>query len=249
MTGEREVSLTTISIYLRALRAVFNTAIAEKTIPAEIYPFGKRKYAIPSPKGVKKALSKEQLKTLFETIPTTPEQAKAKAFWFFSYSCNGMNFKDMANLKYKDIDGGTLIFQRAKTIRTNTSQAPVKVYLTDFALQVIQKYGNPKREPGNHVFPIYEGAATAGERHTKLQNFIRYVNQHFLKLAHNAGIKEKVSTYWARHSFATNAIRSGASMEFVSEALSHSNLNTTRNYFAGFSDDSKKEFAEKLMNF
>ena len=142
-----------------------------------------------------------------------------------------------------------MTFQRAKTIRTNNSQAPVKVYLTELAIQVIEKYGNPEREPGNHVFPIYEGAATAGEKHIKLQNFVRYINQHFLKLAKAAGIDEKVSTYWARHSFATNAIRSGASMEFVSEALSHSNLTTTRNYFAGFEDERKKELAEKLMNF
>ena len=50
-------------------------------------------------------------------------------------------------------------------------------------------------------------------------------------------------------STAVNAIRKGASMEFISEALNHSNLKTTKNYFAGFEDDKKKEFADSLMDF
>ena len=48
---------------------------------------------------------------------------------------------------------------------------------------------------------------------------------------------------------ATQAIRSGASMEFVGEALGHSNIKTTQGYFAGFQDDNKKDFMEKLMQF
>jgi integrase/recombinase XerD len=83
----------------------------------------------------------------------------------------------------------------------------------------------------------------------QLSNFIRLVNQHFKNFALSLGIDENVSTYWARHSFATNAIRSGASMEFVSEALSHSSLNTTKNYFAGFESEAKKEFSKKMMEF
>jgi site-specific recombinase XerD len=74
------------------------------------------------------------------------------------------------------------------------------------------------------------------------------VNQHILKFAKDNGIEEKLSTYWARHSFATNAIIAGASMEFVSEALQHSSINTTRGYFAGFENDKKKEISTKLMD-
>src|SRR5690606_17208599 len=78
-------SKTTVGMYLRPLRAIFNTAISNNTIKADLYPFGKRKYTIPTPKGVKKALPKEDLKTLFNGTPKTPEQQKAKDFWFFSY--------------------------------------------------------------------------------------------------------------------------------------------------------------------
>lgn len=242
-------SQTTVGMYLRPLRAIFNTAISDKTIKVDQYPFGNKKYTIPTPKGSKKALSKEQLKLLYETEPITLEQQKAKSFWFFSYACNGMNFKDIANLQYKDISGDTLSFRRAKTSNTNKNQAPVIAYLNEFTLSVIEKYGNERTSLETFIFPIVNQALTPEEQHVQLKNFIRYVNQHFEKFAESIGINEKVSTYWARHTFATNAIRNGASLEFVSEALSHSNLKTTIGYFAGFEDEKKREISKKMMQF
>lgn len=242
-------SQTTVGIYLRPLRAIFNTAIADGTIQQDSYPFGKRKYTIPTPQGRKKALSKEQLKALFEAVPLTPEQQKAKDFWFFSYACNGMNFKDIANLRYKDISGDTLTFRRAKTANTNKHQAPVIVYLNDFTNSVIKKYGNSEINPETLIFTIIKSKSKIEEQHTQLKNFIRYVNQHIKKFAKSIGIPEEISSYWARHSFATTAIRNGASLEFVSEALSHSNLKTTIGYFAGFEDEKKREIANKMMDF
>lgn len=249
MVDVKKRSRTTVGIYLRPLRAIFNTVIAQKIVNSEHYPFGKRKYTIPSPKSTKKALSKEQLKILFETEPRTQDQKKAKAFWFFSYSCNGMNFKDIAYLQYKNIDGNTLQFRRAKTSNTNSSQAPVIVYLNEFTQSVIDIYGNIIKTPDQYIFSIIDHESVPEERHRQLKNFIRYINQHFGSFAKELGIEEHVSSYWARHSFATQAIRNGASMEYVSEALSHSNLTTTRNYFAGFEDDKKREISNRILQF
>ncbi len=249
MVEKKALSKATVGIYLRPLRAVFNTAIADKTISQDLYPFGKRKYTIPAPKGVKKALSKEELKLLWESQPTTPEQIEAKDFFFFSYSCNGMNVRDIANLKYENISGDVLRFSRVKTSSTNVNQPIVTVYLNDFTQAVINKYGKQLPKPTDHVFNIIDSTDSSKEIRRKVQNFVRYVNQHFAKFAKSAGVDENVSTYSARHSFATNAIRSGASMEYVSEALSHSNLNTTRSYFAGFEDEEKKKIAKRLMEF
>ncbi len=242
-------SKTTVGMYLRPLRAIFNTAISNNTIKADVYPFGKRKYTIPTPKGIKKALTKEDLKTLFNGIPKTPEQEKAKMFWFFSYSCNGMNFKDIANLQYKDISGDVMTFRRAKTKNTNKNQAPVIVYLNDFTLSVIDKYGNKNKSPESYIFSIIDYTSTPEKQLNQLKNFIRAVNQNFLKYAKSLDINYKISTYWARHTFATTAIRNGASLEYVSEALSHSNLKTTIGYFAGFEDEKKREISKGLMNF
>jgi integrase len=243
-------SRTTVSMYLRALRTVFNTAIEQKEIEADIYPFGVKKYQLPAVQKVKKALNKEEIKQLFEAEPNTPEQQRAKDFWFFSYCCNGMNIKDIALLRYKNLQGQTIVFYRAKTLNTSKAKLKeVKVYLTDFPKEIIQKYGNTDKAPNNLIFPIINDDYKADEKQKAIKNFTKFINQNLKKLAINNGITGEISTYWARHSFATNAIRSGASMEFVSEALSHNDLKTTQGYFSGFEDEDKKELMEKLMKF
>lgn len=246
---KNEKSSTTIGYYLRPLRAIFNTAIESKAISIDIYPFGKRKYSIPNPKGVKKALTKEQLKVLYESEPKTKEQAKAKAFWFFSYLNNGMNMKDILYLKYKNIQNDMIVFHRAKTIRTNKDQKPISAPLHDFSINVIQEYGNENKSPESLIFPIINVLDEPTTQLRQKDNFIRFINQHMLKFAKECGIEENISTYWARHSFATVVVRSGGGLEIVSEALGHSNLNTTKNYFAGFEDEKKKEIAKRLLDF
>lgn len=250
MTGEKKLSLTTVGIYLRPLRAIFNTAIAEGDIEREVYPFGKRKYQIPSPKSVKKALNMQQIRKLFYAKAHNAEQEKAKAFWFFSFACNGMNIKDIALLRYENIDGNRLSFYRAKTRNTTKSDLKlVEAYLTKKPKAVIKKYGNKNTGPKQFVFPILSESQTDLEQFWAIKNFTKFINQHVKNLAESVGITVDISSYWARHSFATNAVRMGKSMEFVSEALSHGDVNTTKAYFAGFEDDDKKDFMEKLMNF
>lgn len=250
MTSKKGRSINTVSIYLRALKTVFNKAIDERDIDKDLLPFGKRRYQIPSSTNVKKALSKDQLTDLFRSEPANHQQEKARDFWFFSYACNGMNIKDIALLKYKDIEEDRIRFYRSKTL--NTSKANLKaitVYLNDFTLSIINKYGREDKSPESLVFDILEEGQTPHQQRTKIKVFTRFINQHIKKLAKANGLPEKISTYWARHSFATNAIRKGASMEFMQESLGHKNLKTTQNYFAGFDNETRKEFAQSLMNF
>ncbi len=241
-------SQTTVAFYLRNLRAVFNNAIADKVVSPDRYPFGRRKYSIPSSKSTKKALSKEQLKKLWKAKPLTPDQQKAKDFWFFSYYCNGMNPADILSLKYKNLTEETLSFFRAKTAHTNREQTPVLVYMNDFTKKVIKHYGVTPATPETYIFPVIDQNASPETQLKQRLNFIRFVNQHFSKFAKAEGINH-VSTYYARHSFATAAIRGGASMEAVSEALAHSNLKTTKTYFAGFDNEAKKQMASRLLKF
>jgi len=250
MVEEKQRTLTTVGIYLRPLRSMFNIAIAEKEISPDTYPFGKRKYQIPATQKVKKALPKDQLRVLFHSKPKTAEQQKAKDFWFFSYSCNGMNIKDIALLRNSDIQGESLSFYRAKTLKTSKANLkPITVALTDFSQKIIKRYGIKNATPNDFVFDILNSNDSEELRRNKIQRFTRYINQHIKKLAKAEGITEDISTYFARHSFSTNAIRSGASMEFVSEALGHSNLNTTQRYFAGFEEKDKRAMMESLMDF
>ncbi|WP_026449918.1 tyrosine-type recombinase/integrase [Aequorivita capsosiphonis] len=246
---DEEKSLTTVGIYSRTLRTVFNDAIEDKTVSKELYPFGKRKYQIPTPKKVKKALTPQQLKTLFTGTPKTPEQIQAKAFWFFSYLCNGMNFKDLLHLKCKDFDGEKIEFIRAKTAKSVKDLSPITVYPDPYAIDILYQYGNPNGSPNDYIFNILSRTETAEQQYRKVKNFIRLNNQHFLKYAKDNGIIEKVSSYWARHSFTTMAIRKGASMEQVGEAVGHTNTKTTQGYFAGFEDETKKQIGSNLLDF
>ena len=247
---ENGKSTTTISMYLRAFRAIFNTAIENGDISDKIYPFGKEKakYKIAKVRKVKKALKQSELKKLFESTGS-PEQIRAKDFFFFSYNCSGMNFKDIANLTYSQIDGNRLKFFRKKTENTAAELTEISVFLTPFAHDVIKKYGNADKTASNYIFNIINKEMTAEQKQVAIKNFTRSVNQGLKKLAKKLEIDENISTYYARHSFSTNAIRSGASMELVSEQLGHSNLKTTQNYFSGFEDDSIEDITKKLMNF
>lgn len=250
MTVLRKKSTTTVSMYLRALKTIFNKAIDAKVIDQEFYPFGIKKYEIPGSTNVKKSFDSDQLSILFNAKPKNPEQEKAKDFWFFSFVCNGMNIKDIIHLKWKDITDEQIVFIREKTKSTKKANIkPIQVPLSDFAVMFIKKYGNEDQRKSSFVFPILDESMTEEERHKRKQNFIRYINQHLKQLAKANGLTEDISTYWARHSFATTAVRKSASMEFVSEALGHSDLKTTKNYFAGFEDKTKREILEDITDF
>lgn len=252
MTNEEDKSLTTVSFYLRALRTIFNEAINENDIKQELYPFGKgnNKYQIPSTSNRKKALSSSQLSILFKAIPITNEQEIAKDYWFFSYACNGMNIKDILLLRYENLKDDSLLYHRSKTINTKKGNLKeIKVFLNEYSKNIIEKYGNSKKFDKEFIFPIISVTDDVAEQQRKIKNFTSFINLHFNKLAKNEGFEFKISTYWARHSFATVSIQKGASMEFISEALNHSNLNVTKNYFAGFEDETKKDFASTLMDF
>ena len=87
------------------------------------------------------------------------------------------------------------------------------------------------------------------DKYKQSNNFTRFLNQHLKKLAKGNGLPEEISVYWARHSFTTQSIRSGASLEQISQALNHKNLSTTKGYFAGFEDDAMRALTDNLMNF
>lgn len=249
MVEKKKRSPTTVGVYLRALRALFNQAIEKKELTVEQYPFGKRKFQIPATKNVKKALSKEQLKKLYEAEPGNKQQKKARDFWFFSYACNGMNIKDIALIKFSDIVDDRITFYRAKTqFSTKGNLKPITVYINDFSKAVLDEYTVNKKKKEDYVFGIVDCEMSPEEQRVQIQNFTRSINQHMKRLC-EANELPVVSTYWARHSFATNAIRSGATMEFIQESLGHKDLATTQNYFAGFDSDTKKEFAKTIMNF
>lgn len=247
-------SISTVGIYLRPLRSVINHAIANDVLSKEFnYPFGsksKRKYSIPTSKNTKKSLDKADLKLLFEykAIPGTTEE-RALDFWKFSYLANGMNMKDIANLKYKDIDGEYLRFVRAKTRNTNQIVTQITVHLSEEIQVIIKKWGVTSKEPSSYIFPILKEGSSIEKQRADIQQFTKIVNKYMKQICGNLEIKKPCTTYSARHSFSTIMKRSGASIQYISESLGHSSINTTKSYLASFEDETKKEMAKALTDF
>lgn len=248
--GEREGTYSTVGINLRPLRTLFNMAREEGDIPADHYPFGKRKYQIPAAVNNKRPLEGHELRKLL-LAKADPFEEKARDFWFFSYLCNGINMKDIAEMKFGvNLLNDQIVFIREKTKRTNkTNLKPIVVPLVEHSKIIINKYKNSDTRKGAYVFPILEAGMNAVEKQKAVQNFTRFVNQHIKKLAEKAELGKNISTYWARHTFANTLLNNGASPALISESIGHSNVKTTANYLSGFAGEKKKMFANTLMDF
>jgi len=244
-------SLTTVVIYLHALRTLVNEAKQLKIITEEQYPFGKRKYQIPSGRNVKKALSLEDVEKIYNHKPPRGSfEEKAKDIWLFSYLMSGLNIKDIARLKYKNIEGDKLILIRSKTERTSRhNQKPIVAILIEETKKIIEKWGINPIHPDSYIFPILQKNITPQREYELIKQFTKNVNKWMRRIASNIGIEKDVTTYTARHSFSTISKWKGISTEYISEALGHSDLKTTENYLDSFEDHVKKEYAESLLAF
>ena len=244
-------SITTVGIYLRTLRRLFNVGINDGIILKELYPFGKNKYEIPTGNNIKKSLTLNEIALIYyyKAEPRSIKQM-AKDFWLFIYLCNGINVKDLCLLQYANIQKGDILeFNRAKTVLTKRKVEPIRVILSDDLKAIIKKYGNVKHNSNTYIFKVLKKGLAPVKQRTLIQEFTRIINKHIRIIVEELGIKKDVTTYVARHSFATILKRSGASTEFIGEALGHSNVKTTQNYLAGFEDDYKKETAKALTAF
>lgn len=249
---EQGRSLTTIGMYLRALRTLMNDAILSGKIPKEKYPFGKKPlYQIPTGQNIKKALSRSELKQIFEYEPATQSEARARDFWIFIYLCNGINPKDVAELKFKDLDRSIqkITFRRAKTKRTSRDSKPAEIYLQKEAVEILERYATKPEHQEAYIFPILTPGDSAQRQDEDVYNFVKSINKPMRIIRAKLGIEKKITTYTARHSFATMLKRSGAPTEFISEALRHQDLKTTEKYLDSFEDTTKRKFGNALLDF
>jgi len=240
-------AISTVGIYLRQVRAIFNFAIKKKFMSREKYPF--EEFVVPAAQKSKRALNNEAIKALIEFKSDIPEEQKAIDFWTFSYLGNGMNFNDIAKLRFSNISGESLKYYRSKT--RNTSRGDLKeinIHLLPRMKEVIQKWGIPEGSADNFIFPILNDTMQEKELHNAIAQFIKLTNKYLKRVTEEMGWKEPITTYYARHSYATRLKRAGVPIAFISEALGHGNITTTENYLSSFTDEEVKRNANLLLD-
>lgn len=241
-------SKTTVGIYLRSLRTIYNRA----TIDKALYPFGegKNKYSIPTGRNIKKALTLEDIaKIFYHEVEAGSTKAMAKDYWIFIYLCNGLNVKDLCLLKHKNIEGDVLKYERAKTKRSKKDSDLITVSLKPEAKAVISNWGQHSINGETYIFPHLQKGMTAERERKIYQQLTKTINKYMKIIAKELELNKDVTTYFARHSFATILKNSGASMEFISEALGHSDMKTTKSYLAGFEQETIHKTTDALTAF
>ena len=213
--GNRE---TTISLLFRTLRSAYNKAIKAKCARKSDYPFDDYKINKFDTTTQKRAIAKtDVLKFTTEVQPIGKQQYMelSKDIFVFSYLCGGINFTDIANLTNENIQNGRLHYIRQKT------KKPIKIGIPQEAMQIIEKYS---KESKGYLFPILDSKIhkTALQKQNRIHKILGKVNKNLKLLAAQLGVEANLTTYVARHSFASVLKKSGVNIALISEALGHS---------------------------
>lgn len=240
-------SYTTISMQMRVIRTLMNQAKRDGIIKETQYPFGKDKYEIKEGANIKKALTIEQIGQIFHYTDENETTERYRDLWIFSYLCNGINVADLVKLKFRDIKDGEICFVRQKTETTSKNRREIRALLTPKLQNIIDRWGN-KPISTNYIFPYLNGKEDAEKRQRITKDLTKRINLRMKKVGEQLNIGN-ITTYTARHSFATVLKRFGAPISSIGESLGHRDLKTTESYLASFEKDERIKNAEFLTNF
>lgn len=241
-------AFTTTGMYCRAIRCVINEAKKAGIINENQYPFGNGKFDIPTGQGRKLALNLQQIKAIVDFYDGNEATERYRDLWFFSYLCNGINFADLLKLKYSNIRNGEICFMRAKTVRTSRVKKEICAVLTPEMNAIITKWGNKPQKQSKYIFPYLNGKESVFQEKRIVKDVTKRCNKRLKLIGKELNI-EGLSTYTARHSYATVLKRSGANIAYISESLGHNDLKTTENYLASFEHEERAKNASLLTNF
>jgi len=243
------INETSLSIYLRGLRALFNHAIKSGDVPRGVYPFAskdKEGYQIPTGEGTKIALTVEQMNR-FASLELTGSKERCRDMFLLSFHLAGINFKDMLQLKWKNIKGGEVHFIRDKTRRTTRVQKSIHVPYTDPARRLVERWGNADKSPDAYVIPHLTAGLSPEKLRDSVKSFTHQVNVQLKKIGKELEI-EGLSSMVARHTFSTIVKNSGAPIAFISEVLGHKSIKTTEGYLKSFETEQKRKHFKVISN-
>ena len=228
----RDVSMNTISFYMRNLRAVYNRAV-EKGLTPQNNPF--RHVYTGVDKTIKRAIPIKTIKELKEfDLSLKPSLDFARDMFMFSFYTRGMSFIDMAYLKKSDLQNGILTYRRRKTGQL------LSIKWEKCMEDILSKY--PKYQT-DYLLPIIK--ETVNERR-QYDNALHLVNYHLKDLSSILKLQRPLTMYVARHSWASAAKARNIPLPVISEGMGHDSEATTQIYLASL-ETSVVDKANKII--
>ena len=230
----------TIGIRFRTFRRIYNLAIEQKIVKQEYYPFREFRVSRLHQETAKRAVRKVDV----INILNYPEEGKghymelAIDLFKFSYFMGGINFVDMAYLTWKNISEGRLIYYRKKTGKL------INLPVQEDAKLLLDKYSKAGEQ---YIFPIFSSFhKTEQQRLNRLHKVITKVNACLKTIGKELNLPITLTTYVARHSYATVLKRAGVSTSIISESLGHSSEKVTQIYLDSFENSQIDKAMENL---
>lgn len=217
-TKKKGLSDVSVIDYMTDMRTLFNAAMLEYNdedkdeIRIIHYPF--RKYKLKKAPATEKrnisAMQMQCIRNASEDSLILKRTIFARDVFMLSFFLVGMNFADMYEAdKYEN---GRLSYERKKTKGRRQDRAFISIKVEPEAAEIIEKY---RDKTGQRVFDFYH-------RYSTSHIFSSNVNKGLKKVAEACKIDEPLSTYYARHSWATIARnKCGVSKDDVDLALNH----------------------------
>lgn len=216
--SETSPSRNARNVHFRNIRAVFNEAIDDGVTKA--YPF--RRFKIRPVATMKRSFSVEQLRELFNA-PTDEHTEKALDIFKLIFLLIGINIIDLCKLR--SINNGRVEFYRSKTNRLYSIKVEPE------AMEIINKYKGTE-----HLIDILD----QHKNHRSYTGILNKTLKEIGTLANDESSKPifpQLTTYWARHSWATIAASLEIPKETIAAALGHGG-NTVTDIYIDF--DRKK---------
>lgn len=203
---KRELSSTTVRIYLTLIKVILNYAIKMDYIHYKVHPFAA--CILPSSRIRNLDLTVEELKSLRDVSLKEQNLLIVRDLFMLTYYLGGINLKDLLDYHFEE-NNLILSYIRHKTYRTKHGENEIVFSIQPEAQQIISKYRTDK---GFLKFGPYES-------YNKVYSLIyRYLT----RIAREAGITSSISYYSARKSFAQHGYNIGIQIETIEYCIGHS---------------------------
>ena len=240
----RGCSWNTVSTYLRTFRAVYNRAVDCRG--AVYVPHLFRSVYTGTRADRKRALDTEDMQKVFTKLPqssvVTSDMRRTQELFVLMFLLRGLPFVDLAYLRKSDLHDNVITYRRRKTGR------PLSVTLTREAMVLLKRYMN-RDSSSPYLFSLLESREGTKEAYREYQLALRSFNQQLLLLGQLLGLGDRLSSYTARHTWATTAYYCEIHPGIISEAMGHSSITVTETYLKPFRNKKIDEANQLVTDF